>query len=51
MARMSGVDYHKQGAAQLKADRERLEEIERQQAVKFERWELLDQRAAQPAGA
>jgi ribulose 1,5-bisphosphate carboxylase large subunit-like protein len=51
MARMSGVDYHKQGAAQLKADRERLEEIERQQAVKFERWELLDQRAAQTAGA
>jgi ATP-binding cassette subfamily F protein uup len=51
MARMSGVDYHKQGAAQLKADRERLQEIERQQAVKFERWELLDQRAAQPAGA
>lgn len=51
MARMSGVDYHKQGAAQLKADRDRLEEIERQQAVKFERWELLDQRAAQPAGA
>jgi ATP-binding cassette subfamily F protein uup len=51
MARMSGIDYHKQGAAQLKADRERLEEIERQQAVKFERWELLDQRAAQPAGA
>jgi ATP-binding cassette subfamily F protein uup len=51
MARMSGVDYHKQGAAQLKADRERLQEIERQQTVKFERWELLDQRAAQPAGA
>ena len=51
MARMSGVDYHKQGAAQLKADRERLEEIERQQSAKFERWELLDQRAAQPAGA
>jgi ATP-binding cassette subfamily F protein uup len=51
MARMSGIDYHKQGAAQLKADRERLDQIERQQAVKFERWELLDQRAAQTAGA
>jgi ATP-binding cassette subfamily F protein uup len=51
MARMSGVDYHKQDAAKLKADRERLEEIERQQSAKFERWELLDQRAAQPAGA
>ena len=51
MARMSGIDYHKQGAAQLKADRERLDEIEHQQAVKFERWELLDQRAAQTAGA
>ena len=51
MARMSGVDYHKQGAAQLKADRDRLEEIERQQAVKFERWELLDQRATPTVGA
>lgn len=50
-AKMSGADYHRQGAAQLKADRERLDEIERLLAVKFERWAVLDQRAAQVVGA
>jgi ABC transport system ATP-binding/permease protein len=45
--RMSRADYHKQGAAQLKADRERAAAIEKLLASKFERWEELDQRAGQ----
>jgi hypothetical protein len=48
---MGGADYHKQGATQLKADREQLNEIGRLLAAKFERWEALDQRAAQAASA
>ena len=40
--RMSSADYHRQGAAQLKADRERAAAIELQLAKKFERWEELD---------
>jgi ABC transport system ATP-binding/permease protein len=47
--RMSGGDYHKQGAAQLKADRERADAIEKLLAVKFGRWEELDQRARSAA--
>jgi ATP-binding cassette subfamily F protein uup len=49
--RMGGADYHKQDATQLKADREQLNEIGRLLAAKFERWEALDQRAAQAASA
>jgi ABC transport system ATP-binding/permease protein len=41
-ARMSRGDYHKQSADQIKADRKRPEEIERQLAKKFERWAQLD---------
>ena len=48
-ARMSGVDYHKQGAEAIKADSQRAGEIEQQLAKKYERWEVLDQKAA--AGA
>ncbi len=44
-ARMSGVDYHQQGAAQMKADRERVTAIERLLAKKFERWSELDQQS------
>ncbi len=47
--RMSSGDYHKQTAAQLKADRERAAEIEKLLATKFERWAELDQRAGQVA--
>ncbi len=50
-ARMAGADYHRQGAAQIKADRERLEYIERLLAEKFERWAELDGRVARLAGA
>ncbi len=50
-ARMSGADYHKQGAAQLKADRERAAAIEQLLAEKFERWSVLDQKVTQAAGA
>ncbi|MCE2999506.1 MAG: ATP-binding cassette domain-containing protein [Betaproteobacteria bacterium] len=50
-ARMAGADYHRQGAAQLKSDGERLAEIESLLDEKFMRWSELDQRAAQAAGA
>ncbi|MBM3374122.1 MAG: ATP-binding cassette domain-containing protein, partial [Betaproteobacteria bacterium] len=50
-ARMAGADYHRQGAAQLKSDRERLAEIESLLDEKFMRWSELDQRAVQAAGA
>jgi len=43
--RMSSVDYHRQGPAQLKADRERTVEVETLLAKKFERWSELDQKA------
>ena len=46
--RMSHAEYHKQGVAQLKADRERAAAIEKLLATKFQRWEELDQRAGQP---
>jgi ATP-binding cassette subfamily F protein uup len=49
MQRMSGADYHRQGVAQLKADRERAAEIEALLARKFERWAELDAKAAQAA--
>ncbi len=41
-ARMSAPDYHLQGAAQIRADRKRLEEIEASLLAKFERWEALE---------
>ncbi len=50
-ARMSGADYHKQGAAQLKADRERAAAVEKLLADKFERWSVLDQKTAQAESA
>ncbi len=49
--RMSSADYHKQGAAQLKVDRERAAAIEKLLAEKFERWENLDQKAGQVVSA
>jgi ATP-binding cassette subfamily F protein uup len=45
-ARMSGADYHKQGADAIKADGKRAGEIEQLLAKKYERWEALDQKAA-----
>jgi ATP-binding cassette subfamily F protein uup len=44
--RMSQPDYHKQGAAQIKADGLRLAEIEQQLATAFDRWAELEARAA-----
>ena len=41
-ARMSSADYHKQGAEQMKADRKLGEDLERDMAVKFERWSTLE---------
>jgi len=48
---MSDVDYHKQGAASLKDDRERAAAIEKLLAEKFERWSALDQKSGQMANA
>ena len=45
-ARMSSVDYHKQGAEAIKADNKRAGEIEQQLAKKYERWETLNQKTA-----
>ncbi|HTD90845.1 MAG TPA: ATP-binding cassette domain-containing protein, partial [Burkholderiales bacterium] len=45
-ARMSSIDYHKQGAEAIKADGKRAGEIEQQLAKKYERWQWLDQKAA-----
>ena len=39
---MSTPDYHQQGAAQIRTDRKRLEEIETLLLAKFERWEALE---------
>jgi ATP-binding cassette subfamily F protein uup len=44
-ARMSGGDYHKHGAAQIKADRLRSDEIEATLASAYERWAALDAKA------
>jgi ATP-binding cassette subfamily F protein uup len=43
--KMSGVDYHRQGAVQMKADSEQAADIERQLAKKFDRWAVLDAKA------
>jgi ABC transport system ATP-binding/permease protein len=45
-ARMSSGEYHKQGAAQLRADAARMEAIEAELATSYERWAALDARAA-----
>ncbi|MBX5459836.1 MAG: ATP-binding cassette domain-containing protein [Steroidobacteraceae bacterium] len=41
--RMSSADYHRQGAAQIREDRRRLEEIEALLLEKFTRWEALEE--------
>jgi ABC transport system ATP-binding/permease protein len=41
-ARMSSADYHKQGSEQIKTDLHLADEIERQLAKKFARWEALE---------
>ena len=47
--RMSAVDYHRQGADAIKADRVRAAETEHLLAKKFERWAELDAKAGPPA--
>jgi ATP-binding cassette subfamily F protein uup len=42
--RMSGADYHLQGAARLRADAARIEAIEAELAVAYECWAALDAR-------
>jgi ATP-binding cassette subfamily F protein uup len=41
-AKMSGVDYHRVGAEQLKADRTLADKLERDLEKKFERWAELE---------
>ncbi len=47
--KLSGSDYHQQGAAIIKADRARAAEIEHLLAAKFARWGELDARSPPPA--
>ncbi|MFO1397649.1 MAG: ATP-binding cassette domain-containing protein [Burkholderiales bacterium] len=44
---MSAPEYHKRGAAALKADRERAVEIERLLAERYGRWDELEAKAAE----
>ena len=44
-ARMSSAEYHKQGPDQIKADMKLADELERQMAVKFERWSALEEKS------
>jgi ATP-binding cassette subfamily F protein uup len=46
---MSGPDYHRQGAAQFKADRLRAASIEQELAEKFERWAALERKSSAAA--
>ena len=47
-SRMGGPDYHAQGAARIREDRQRLDEIEAALLVKFARWEALEERRNRP---
>jgi ATP-binding cassette subfamily F protein uup len=47
-AKMAAADYHSVGADRMRADGERLAEIERLLEHKFVRWAELDARASQP---
>ncbi|MFN7572345.1 MAG: ATP-binding cassette domain-containing protein [Betaproteobacteria bacterium] len=49
-ARMMSAEYHRQGAATIKADRLRAEEIEHELAGKLERWVELEGRSTAGAG-
>ena len=40
---MSGPDYHRRGAQQIRDDRRRSDEIEALLLAKFERWETLEE--------
>jgi ATP-binding cassette subfamily F protein uup len=42
-ALMSGPDYHRRGAQQIRDDRRRSDEIEALLLTKFERWEFLEE--------
>ena len=44
--RMSEADYHRQGTTQMRADGQRMAEIEAQLAACFDRWAELDARVA-----
>jgi ATP-binding cassette subfamily F protein uup len=44
--RLGSPDYHRQGAAQIRADGLRIAEIEALLAAAFDRWAELDERAA-----
>jgi ATP-binding cassette subfamily F protein uup len=47
IARMSGADYHKQGAERMKADQRRAEEIETALSQRFDRWAQLEAKSLQ----
>jgi hypothetical protein len=43
---MSSGEYHKQGQAQLKSDRQFAQDLELQLAAKYERWSELEAKSA-----
>jgi len=49
-ARMSGADYHKHGAQQMRVDQQQLEDIERKLGERFARWEMLEQKRLAVSG-
>ena len=50
-ARMSDPAYHAHGPERVRADTRRLQEIDSELAAKYERWEVLEARAAGQTGA
>jgi ABC transport system ATP-binding/permease protein len=48
-AAMSAPEYHRLGAERLRADRNRLEQLEALLLERFERWELLEEQRARAA--
>ena len=44
--RMSSADYHKQGQTQIKEDLQLAQRIETELTEKFERWSMLEAKAA-----
>jgi ATP-binding cassette subfamily F protein uup len=48
LARMSSAEYHQAGAAVMRADSERAGAIEQQMALKFARWEQLEELRQEP---
>jgi hypothetical protein len=49
-ARMADANYHRVGGAQIKTDRARAQEIERELEARFARWAELEEKARSAEG-